>query len=53
MRVVRQKEENLDKLRRLVDQVLDKANEVGMENLTRDEKLLLKKASKILSKEKE
>ena len=52
MRVVRQKEENLDKLRKLVDQVLDKANEVGMENLTRDEKVLLKRASKILSKEK-
>ncbi|MFH1941581.1 MAG: rhomboid family intramembrane serine protease [bacterium] len=52
MRVVRQKEENLERLRKLVDQVLDKANEVGMENLTRDEKLLLKRASKILNKEK-
>lgn len=52
MRIVRQKEENLDKLRKLVDQVLDKANEVGMENLSRDEKVLLKRASKILSKEK-
>jgi len=51
MRTVRQKEENLAKLRRIVDQILDKANEVGMENLTRDEKLLLKKASKILKKE--
>jgi hypothetical protein len=47
----RQKEEDLEKLKRLVDQVLDKANEVGMENLTRDEKLLLKRASKIFNKE--
>ena len=53
MRVVRRKEEEKEKLRRLVDQVLDKANEVGMENLTRDEKLLLKKASQILNKDKD
>jgi membrane associated rhomboid family serine protease len=52
MRVVRRKQEELDKLRRLLDQVLDKANEVGMENLTKDEKLFLKRASKILNKEK-
>lgn len=51
MHVHRNKEEELEKLRRLVDQLLDKANEVGMENLTRDEKLLLKRASKILNKE--
>ena len=51
MRVVRDKEEDLEKLRKLVDQVLDKANDVGMENLTRDEKLLLKRASKIFKKE--
>jgi membrane associated rhomboid family serine protease len=51
MRVVRQNEEEKEKLRRLVDQVLDKANEVGMENLTRDEKLFLKKASKILNQD--
>ena len=50
MRVVKENEEELEKLRRLVDKVLDKANEVGMENLTRDEKLLLKKASKIFKK---
>ena len=51
MKVHRQKEEDLEKLKRLVDQVLDKANEVGMENLTRDEKLLLRRASKIFNKE--
>ena len=53
MRIIREKEENLEKLRELVDRVLDKANEVGMENLTRDEKLLLKRASKIFNKEKQ
>lgn len=52
MRVERQNQEEMDRLRRLVDQVLDKANDVGMENLTRDEKILLKRASKILNKEK-
>ena len=52
MDVHRHKEEDLERLRRLVDQVLDKANEVGMENLTRDEKLLLTRASKIFNKEK-
>ncbi len=52
MRVERHNQEELDRLRKLVDQVLDKANEVGMENLTRDEKILLKRASKILNKEK-
>jgi len=52
MRVIHKKEEEKEKLRRLVDQVLDKANEVGMENLTRDEKLLLKKASQILNQDK-
>ncbi len=50
MRVERNEREELEKLRRIVDQILDKANEVGMENLTRDEKILLKKASKIFKK---
>ena len=51
MHVHTRDEEEMEKLRRLVDQVLDKANDVGMENLTRDEKLLLKRASKILNRE--
>ena len=51
MRVVRENEENLEKMRRAVDRILDKANEVGMENLSREEKMLLKKASKIFNKE--
>ncbi len=50
MHVVQEEEEELDRMRKLVDQILDKANEVGMENLTKDEKTFLKRASKILKK---
>ena len=35
----------------LVDEILDKANRIGIENLSKDEKNLLKKASKILKKD--
>ncbi|MBN2103087.1 rhomboid family intramembrane serine protease [bacterium] len=41
----------LDRLRRIVDDILDKANDVGIENLSKEEQDLLKKASKILKKE--
>jgi membrane associated rhomboid family serine protease len=51
MRVVREREEEADKLRRLADAVLDKANAVGFENLTRDEKLILKRAAEVLKNE--
>ncbi len=50
MHVADRDEEDLEHLRRMVDQVLDKANETGMDSLTRDEQTLLKKASKILKK---
>jgi membrane associated rhomboid family serine protease len=40
----------LEHLRQVVDGILDRANEVGIENLTREEQDLLKKASKILNK---
>ena len=50
MKVVRKREEEIKKLRKLVDQVLDRANDVGMENLTHDERVFLKRASKILEK---
>jgi membrane associated rhomboid family serine protease len=53
LRIVHQKEEEKEKMQQLVDQILDKANEVGMEHLTRDEKLLLKRASKILNRNKD
>jgi len=52
MRVQREKEVDLEKLRRMVDSILDKANEIGMENLSREEKRFLKHASKILNREK-
>lgn len=51
MNVHSRHQEEREKLKRLVDQVLDKANKVGFENLSKDEKLLLKKASKIFSKD--
>lgn len=50
MNVNSDKEENVEDLRRMIDRLLDKANDVGMENLTAEEKRLLKKASKILNK---
>ncbi|MFO7890083.1 MAG: rhomboid family intramembrane serine protease [bacterium] len=46
-----QKREEREKMKRIVDHILDKANQVGMENLTKDEKSFLKKASKILKKD--
>lgn len=45
------KQEDREKMKRAVDLILDKANQVGMENLTREEKNFLKKASKILKKD--
>ena len=51
MRVYREKKEDIDELRRIIDSILDKANEVGMENLTREEQQLLKRASKIIRRE--
>jgi len=53
MHVHADKQEELERLRRLVDKILDKANDVGMENLTREEKRFLKHASKILNREKD
>lgn len=50
----RREEENLDKVRREVDDLLDKINRVGMDGLTPAERKLLQKASKILrDKEKQ
>lgn len=45
------KREEREKMRRIVDIILDKANQVGMENLTKEEKSYLKKASKKLKKD--
>jgi membrane associated rhomboid family serine protease len=44
----RKEEENLDKVRREVDELLDKINRVGMDGLTPAERRRLQKASKIL-----
>ena len=41
----------LNRLRQIVDEILDKANDVGIENLSKEEQDLLKKASKILKRE--
>lgn len=51
MRSVHEKEQEAEKLRRLADAILDKANAVGFENLTRDEKLILKRAADVLKNE--
>ncbi|HDQ45534.1 MAG TPA: rhomboid family intramembrane serine protease [bacterium] len=47
MRVARE----ADRLRSLADAILDKANAVGFENLTRDERLILKRAARVLKNE--
>jgi membrane associated rhomboid family serine protease len=53
--VVREAKERQNKLqlRESIDNILDKINEVGYENLTNDEKALLKHASQQLSEEEE
>jgi len=50
MEVVRRRQRELN-LRERVDAILDKINEVGYENLSDDEKQLLKRASQSLSRE--
>lgn len=53
MHVKQNDQQDLEKLKRIVDTILDKANTVGYENLTRDEKAVLKKASKIFRKDQQ
>jgi membrane associated rhomboid family serine protease len=48
----KKRQQNL-RLRESIDNILDKINEVGYENLTRDEKAMLKQASQQLSEEEE
>lgn len=45
------KREKDEELLRRVDQILDKINQIGYQNLTREEKKILEEASHILSKE--
>ncbi|NUO78792.1 rhomboid family intramembrane serine protease [candidate division KSB1 bacterium] len=51
MEVVRRRQHEIH-LRERVDAILDKINEVGYDNLTDEEKQILKRASQILSQEK-
>jgi len=46
------KRERTERLMQRVDQILDKINQVGYQNLTKEEKKVLEEASQILSKEK-
>ncbi|MFQ5706672.1 MAG: rhomboid family intramembrane serine protease [bacterium] len=47
------KRQAIQRIRERVDQILDKINEVGYDNLTEEEKSILKEASHLLSQEKE
>jgi membrane associated rhomboid family serine protease len=53
MKVVNRQREKEQKLMERVDQILDKINQVGYDNLTREEKKTLEQASQILSEERE
>lgn len=46
-----QRQAELNRMRQRMDEILDKANEVGMENLTREERSFLKRASQVLKRE--
>ena len=46
-----EKQKEQERMRRQVDAILDKANEVGMENLTKEEQEILKKASKKMNRD--
>ncbi|MFQ6617680.1 MAG: rhomboid family intramembrane serine protease [Fidelibacterota bacterium] len=50
LRIIHKREKSLDQMRKEVDRILDKINEVGYENLTEEEKQTLLDASKLLSK---
>lgn len=51
MKAAYEKEQEAEKLRRMADAILDKANAVGFDNLTKDEKLILKRAAEVLRNE--
>lgn len=53
MKVVNRQRDREQKLMERVDQILDKINQVGYDNLTKEEKKTLEQASQILSKERE
>lgn len=47
------KQQTIQRMRERVDEILDKINEVGYDNLSEDEKKLLQQASHLFSQEKE
>jgi membrane associated rhomboid family serine protease len=53
MKVINKKREKEQRLLERVDQILDKINQVGYENLTKEEKKTLEEASQILSQQSE
>jgi membrane associated rhomboid family serine protease len=53
MRTVSRQRDREQRLMERVDQILDKINQVGYDNLTKEEKKTLEQASQILSKERE
>ena len=53
MKVVNRQREREQELMERVDQILDKINQVGYDNLTKEEKGALEQASQVLSKQRE
>lgn len=53
MRAINKKREKEQRLMERVDQILDKINQVGYDNLTREERKTLGQASQLLSKQRE
>jgi membrane associated rhomboid family serine protease len=51
MKAIDKKREREQRLMERVDQILDKINQVGYDNLTREEKKILEQASQLLSKQ--
>jgi len=51
MKVINKKREKEQKVMERVDQILDKINQVGYDNLTKEEKKTLEQASQLLSKQ--
>lgn len=53
MKQLQKKRAEKEKLMEKVDQILDKINRVGIENLTKEEKKILEEASHLLSENQE
>jgi PP-loop superfamily ATP-utilizing enzyme len=53
MKVINKQREREQKLLERVDQILDKINQIGFDNLTKEEKKTLEEASQFLSQQSE